>query len=239
MGEGSCVVGEAEELADRLRSLGQRGRCVTTMRLFLEKAHKVSQEWGNLPIVLGGDLNCTPQSAMYQFVASSELDVRLHSRRDISGPMCPEKCPTLQYRNRDAARPLLHPWSDEELRLATGSEGVTQLRHPLKLGSSYPGVPGSYRTRDILGEPLATSYHSRFLGTVDYIWHTEELVPVRVLETLPIEVLRKTGGLPSKKWGSDHLALACELAFADTVMGSDVAAAAGLAGTVVTDGRRW
>lgn len=28
--------------------------------------------------------------------------------------------------------------------------------------------------------------------------HTEELAPVRVLETLPTDVLRKTGGLPSK-----------------------------------------
>ena len=28
--------------------------------------------------------------------------------------------------------------------------------------------------------------------------HTEELVPVRVLETLPIDTLRRSGGLPSE-----------------------------------------
>lgn len=26
-------------------------------------------------------------------------------------------------------------------------------------------------TRDNHGEPLATSYHSKFMGTVDYIWY--------------------------------------------------------------------
>nr|XP_027109696.1 carbon catabolite repressor protein 4 homolog 5-like [Coffea arabica] len=76
-------------------------------------------------------------------------------------------------------------------------------------------MQGSTRSRNNIGEPLATSYHSKFMGTVDYIWHTGELLPVKVLETLAINKLKETGGLPSKRWGSDHLALACELAFAD------------------------
>nr|GEW49467.1 carbon catabolite repressor protein 4 homolog 5 isoform X3 [Tanacetum cinerariifolium] len=50
--------------------------------------------------------------------------------------------------------------------------------------------------------------------------HTDDLVPVKVLETLPIEDLEKTRGLPSKVWGSDHLALVCELAFADDCCGT-------------------
>lgn len=32
-------------------------------------------------------------------------------------------------------------------------------------------LQGSCRTRDRCGEPLATSYHSKFMGTVDYIWY--------------------------------------------------------------------
>ncbi|KAI8542943.1 hypothetical protein RHMOL_Rhmol08G0179400 [Rhododendron molle] len=113
------------------------------------------------------------------------------------------------------SRPPIYRWSCEELCFATGTEGVTRLRHPLNLCSAYPGVHGCEITRDNHGEPLATSYHSKFMGTVDYIWHTREVVPVRVLDTLPIHILRQMGGLPSKKWGSDHLALVCELAFAD------------------------
>lgn len=163
---------------------------------------------------------------------------------------------------RSISRPLIYGWSDEELRLATGSKQVTQLQHQLKLYSAYFGVPvscllwityvsmislflswisyasmdlqaldfklllgfcnqGSRKTRDNIGEPLATSYHSQFMGTVDYIWylsyiliiivdffehavllivllnrHTGELLPVRVLETLPIDILKRSAGLP-------------------------------------------
>ncbi|KAM3751046.1 hypothetical protein ACB098_04G079300 [Castanea mollissima] len=199
------------------------------VRLLLEKAYALSQEWGNIPVIIGGDLNSKPQSAMYQFLAPSKLDIQQLDRREISGQLeCPSQCRGYKpyYENATRSnvwmsipRPLLYTWSDEELRLATGS-GVTHVQHQLKLFSAYLGVPGSSRTRDIHGEPLATSYHSKFMGTVDYIWHTEELVPVRVLETLPIDTLRRSGGLPSEKWGSDHLALVCELAFADDVKGT-------------------
>ncbi|KAG7944581.1 hypothetical protein I3843_15G109400 [Carya illinoinensis] len=200
------------------------------VRMFLERAYKLSQEWGDIPVVIGGDLNSIPQSPIYQFLASSELDVQLHDRRKISGQLeYPFQCRDFRFQNENAARrcawmpipkPLLYRWSDEELRLATGTGGVTHVQHQLKLCSAYIGVPGSSTTRDNHGEPLATSYHSKFMGTVDYIWHTEELVPVRVLETLPINSLRRSGGLPSEKWGSDHLALVCELAFADDVKGT-------------------
>ncbi|RVX14180.1 Carbon catabolite repressor protein 4-like 5 [Vitis vinifera] len=245
----SLIVGNIHVLFNPNRGDFKLGQ----MRLFLEKAHKLSQEWGCIPVVLAGDLNSMPQSALYQFLASSEvslkfsccvkligivllnillqycgtqLDVRLHDRRKISGQVEHQsQHRAYRYQNEDASRsrPLVHRWSNEELRLATGSDGVTHLQHCLKLCSAYYGIPGSCRTRDNYGEPLATSYHSKFMGTVDYIWHTEELVPVRVLETLPVDILRKTGGLPSEllmfaflqKWGSDHLALVCELAFAD------------------------
>ncbi|GFP85846.1 carbon catabolite repressor protein 4 homolog 5 [Phtheirospermum japonicum] len=43
------------------------------MRMLLEKAHELSQEWGTIPVVITGDLNSLPQSAMYQFLASSEV----------------------------------------------------------------------------------------------------------------------------------------------------------------------
>ena len=39
---------------------------------------------------------------------------------------------------------------------------------PLIYGVQF--AQGSCRTRDNYGEPLATSYHSEFMGTVDYIW---------------------------------------------------------------------
>lgn len=89
--------------------------------------------------------------------------------------------------------------------------------HPLKLNCSYAMVKGPLTTRDNSGEPLATSYHSKFLGTVDYLWYSDGLAPTKVLDTLPINVLKKTGGLPYKKLGSDHLALVSEFAFLEVV----------------------
>ncbi|XP_024020261.1 carbon catabolite repressor protein 4 homolog 5 isoform X1 [Morus notabilis] len=199
------------------------------VRLLLEKASKLSQEWGSIPVILCGDINSIPQSPIYQFLASSRLDVQLHDRRNISGQVeFQSKCRVFRSQDEKASscsirtsisRPLFHRWSDEELRLATGSGEVTYLQHHLKLCSAYHGVPASCRTRDDFGEPVATSFHSKFMGTVDYIWHTEEFVPVKVLETLPVDILKRTGGLPSKKWGSDHLALVCELAFVDNCCG--------------------
>ncbi|XP_059303365.1 carbon catabolite repressor protein 4 homolog 5 isoform X1 [Lycium ferocissimum] len=177
------------------------------VRLFLESAQRLSEEWGDIPVVLAGDLNSMPQSAMYQFLTKNKLDIQMHDRKQISGQIYP-------LRNRSFNSRLSYRWSDEELMLATGTGG-SHLIHQLQLRSAYAGVPGSSRTRENSGEPLATSYHSKFMGTVDYIWHTTELVPVRVLDTLPIDILRRTRGLPSKRWGSDHLSLVCELAFAD------------------------
>ncbi|CAJ2636965.1 unnamed protein product [Trifolium pratense] len=192
------------------------------VRLLIDNAYKLSQKWGNIPVILAGDMNSLPQSAIYKFLSSSKLDIQLHDRRNMSGQL------EIRPNNRvfqskigddasismSVSRQLLPKWSAEELILATGAKGVTRLQHQLKLCSAYSGVPGKHRTRDDIGEPLATSYHSKFMGTVDYIWHSEELIPIRVLETLPVDVLRRTRGLPNEKWGSDHLAIVCELAFA-------------------------
>ncbi|XP_011005499.1 PREDICTED: carbon catabolite repressor protein 4 homolog 5 isoform X1 [Populus euphratica] len=208
----SLVVGNIHVLFNPNRGDIKLGQ----VRIFLEKAYKLSQEWGNIPIIIGGDLNSLPQSAIYQFLTASELEILLHDRRNISGQLeCPPQQKDLRSRDENVARSLIYRWSDEELRLATGNEELTHLQHELKLYSAYLGVPGSRGLRDNRGEPLATSYHSKFMGTVDYIWHTKGLIPVRVLETLPINILRRSAGLPNEKWGSDHLALVCELAFAN------------------------
>ncbi|KAL0318825.1 UNVERIFIED_CONTAM: Carbon catabolite repressor protein 45, partial [Sesamum angustifolium] len=177
------------------------------MRIFLEKAYELSQEWGCIPVVITGDLNSLPQSAMYQFLASSKLHIQQHDRRHVSGQIFPSEYAESQSRHNRITRPLMSRWTDEEIMLATGSRHSV-LRHHLKLCSAYAGVPKGFHSSVLLrepqkseikfGEPLATSYHCLFTGTVDYIWHTSDLVPVRVLETLPIRSLKKTGGLPCK-----------------------------------------
>lgn len=192
------------------------------IRLLLSKAHTLSKKWGNIPVVLAGDFNSTPQSAIYQFLSSSQLDVKLFDRRYLSGQQGyppPQSGGFQENMSRTIMlmdRLIKNNWTEKEVMTATGTASGTIVEHPLKLMSSYASVKvtkGSAQTRNSYGEPLATSFHSKFLGTVDYLWYSGDLVTTRVLDTLPLDILRKTHGLPHEKLGSDHLALVSEFAF--------------------------
>ncbi|KFK39180.1 hypothetical protein AALP_AA3G210600 [Arabis alpina] len=189
------------------------------IRSLCSKAHLLSKKWGDIPIVLGGDFNTTPQSPLYNFLASSELNVMEHDRRELSGQRNCHPTQVLETGNKysnaitSVNRCFSSSWTNEEIRVATGQENSYWAVHPLKLQSSYASVKGSSNTRDSVGEPLATSYHMKFLGTVDYLWYSDGLVAARVLDTLPIDALCKTKGLPCKELGSDHLALVSEFFF--------------------------
>lgn len=191
------------------------------VRVLLQEAHALSEKWGKAAVAIAGDFNSTPQSSLYKFLVSSELDLLAHDRTQISGQVESVRGSELGIPKMKTYKKNSYRWHEDELKNATGSSNCTKLQHPLKLFSAYACVQGSARIRDRSGEPLATTYHSKFLGTVDYIWHSEGLIPIRVLDTLPLDVLRQINGLPSEKWGSDHLCLACELGFAIDQMGDD------------------
>ncbi|XP_028802325.1 carbon catabolite repressor protein 4 homolog 6 isoform X2 [Neltuma alba] len=103
-------------------------------------------------------------------------------------------------------------WTSTEIETATGNSDCTFLEHSLPLRSTYVEVMYCPGTRDPNGEPLVTSYHRRFLGTVDYIWRSDGLQTIRVLAPIPKHAMEFTPGFPTKKWGSDHIALVSELA---------------------------
>ncbi|KAH1212874.1 Carbon catabolite repressor protein 4 6 [Glycine max] len=104
-------------------------------------------------------------------------------------------------------------WTPMEIETATGNADCTFLEHPLQLRSTYTEAMDCSGTRDPHGEPLVTSYNRRFLGTVDYIWRSEGLQTTRVLAPISKHAMQWTPGFPTKKWGSDHIALVTELAF--------------------------
>ncbi|KAL3512280.1 hypothetical protein ACH5RR_024997 [Cinchona calisaya] len=193
------------------------------IRFLLSKAYILSKKWENAPVVLAGDYNSTPQSAIYSFFSSSELNILLHDRGNLSGQKDCRPTQSLGVRQEKGSlfvlmdRFLHSSWTSEEIKIATGDTGSRVVRHPLKLYSSYAMVKGSTGTRGPNGEPLATSYHSKFLGTVDYLWFSDGIVPTKVMDTLPINVLKKIGGLPCQKIGSDHLPLVSEFAFTPSI----------------------
>ncbi|XP_009789801.1 carbon catabolite repressor protein 4 homolog 3-like isoform X2 [Nicotiana sylvestris] len=212
---GRLVVGNIHVLYNPSRGDVKLGQ----IRFLSSRAHILSEKWDTAPIVLAGDYNSTPQSPIYKFLSSSELNLMLHNRRELSGQ---RQCHPSQVLGLGREKGILFvlmdrflnsSWSEEEMNVATGAPKSHIALHPLKLNSSYAMVKGSQTTRDDNGEPLATSYHSKFLGTVDYLWYSDGLVATKVLDTLPINILKKTGGLPFKRMGSDHLALVSEFAF--------------------------
>ncbi|TYI53470.1 hypothetical protein E1A91_D11G006300v1 [Gossypium mustelinum] len=183
------------------------------IRFLSSRAQLLSNRWGNAPVVLGGDFNSTPQSAIYKFLSTSELNVKLYNRRELSGQRSCHPSEVLGG-NRESRssisvmdRVLNDCWTDEEVKAATGTANSHLVMHPLQLNSSYATVKGSINTRDSNGEPLATSYHSKFLGTVDYLWYSEGVLPIRVLDTLPIDILTRTGGLPCKPSNDECLCI--------------------------------
>ncbi|XP_008658270.3 carbon catabolite repressor protein 4 homolog 3 isoform X2 [Zea mays] len=180
------------------------------IRMLLENANALAEKWDKIPIVLAGDFNSTPDSAIYKFLSTMKLNISLHDRRHLSGldstEFGYELCSLLKYQ-----------WTDEEVRNATGYSNVMVAEHPLKLSSSYAMLKGNSNNRGLHGEPLATSYHRKFLGTVDYLWHTHGIECSRVLDTLPISVLKRTRGLPTREIGSDHLPIVAEFAFTESV----------------------
>ncbi|CAN8299248.1 unnamed protein product [Cochlearia groenlandica] len=104
-------------------------------------------------------------------------------------------------------------WTPMEIATATGDPERTMVEHAMELKSTYSEIEGKANTRDENGEPVVTSYHRCFMGTVDYIWRSEGLETVRVLSPIPKQAMQWTPGFPTPKWGSDHIALVSELAF--------------------------
>ncbi|KAL2318107.1 hypothetical protein Fmac_031983 [Flemingia macrophylla] len=136
------------------------------------------------------------------------LPIEINEVKDDSSPSQISK-------SNDAEESTYNPslWTPMEIETATGNAECTILEHPLLLRSTYTEAMDCSGTRDPNGEPLVTSYNRRFSGTVDYIWRSEGLQTTRVLAPMSEHVMEQTTGFPTKKWGSDHIALVTELAF--------------------------
>ncbi|KAL8166481.1 hypothetical protein V2J09_007980 [Rumex salicifolius] len=305
------------------------------VRILLDRAQAVSKTWNDAPIVLCGDFNCTPKSALYNFISNQKLDLSEVDRDKVSGQASAEISPqTREFGSHSGVYSVPTPalenmgnnseenvtayqatgesdkttesatakegisssftdknqedkaialegsttdvsvgvefdvsdvfnglslnaedigedsekflsdlhfgeeipedltqrmesvkinnntygynpslWTPMEIATATGDADCTVVEHPLKLTSTYTEVEGSSETRESSGEPVLTSYNACFMGTVDYIWRSEGIHTTRVLAPLSKNAVQWTQGFPTKKWGSDHIALVSELAF--------------------------
>ncbi|CAL5207599.1 unnamed protein product [Lathyrus oleraceus] len=142
----------------------------------------------DIPMLVCGDFNSVPGSAPHALLALGKVDPSHH---DL----------TVDPLN------ILHPHN--------------KLVHQLPLVSAYTafartvGVAFEQHKRRLdsrTNEPLFTSVTRDFVGTLDYIFYSADLLTVAsLLELLDEESLRKDDtALPSPGWSSDHIALLAE-----------------------------
>ncbi|CAK9199439.1 unnamed protein product [Sphagnum troendelagicum] len=143
----------------------------------------------DIPMLVAGDFNSVPMSAPHSLLATGRVDAA-------------------------------HP------DLATDPLGIlrppSKLCHSLPLTSAYSALGrmngvGPMLDRQRLhmdpssDEPFFTNCTRDFLGTLDYIFYTDNSLEVEsLLELLDEERLRKDTALPSPEWSSDHIALLAE-----------------------------
>jgi len=193
-------------------------------------------------VVVAGDFNLGPESPLYEFVVEGKLDCVMHDRRHMSGQVVGQQRAKnliarfqaeenlVRSESSASERSIAHSslsgseatgesksfaqlgWDEERLQVAIGdatSFGETVAEHNLGLKSAYASFAE---------EPQYTSLHNRFMGTLDYIFHTERLVPKRVLAVPDLNHLgpshTRRPMLPSKHFPSDHISLVAEFVFA-------------------------
>jgi len=146
----------------------------------------------DIPMLVAGDFNSIPGSAPHSLLATGRVDA---AHPDL------------------ATDPLgiLHP--------------ASKLCHSLPLVSACSSFgrmnglgPTLDRQRQRMdpnsNEPLFTNCTRDFLGTLDYIFYTENTLGVEsLLELLDESKLRKDTALPSPEWSSDHIALLAEFRY--------------------------
>ena len=81
------------------------------------------------------------------------------------------------------------------------------LYHHFGLQSSYAAVSRN--------EPPYTNYTGHWVGTVDYIWHTCDVIPIAVAKVHDPEILEaySNSALPNCQFPSDHVPLITEFIF--------------------------
>ena len=182
---GSLIVACAHLLFNPKRGDARLRQCVAFLRAVEEAKQQALKP---VRVVVCGDFNSYPDSAVYSFLSTGSVaSIALEERT------APDDCKE-------------HPFKSVGGRCVTAHEpyqdvSINKVSHSLALESVY-SLGG--------GEPGFTTYLPK--GTkacVDYVW-SSDLVPVGRLEPPPLEELRD--GLPSQKFPSDHVALVARFA---------------------------
>jgi len=90
------------------------------------------------------------------------------------------------------------------------SKGTANSSNNQKFSTNL-SLSSAYRLYDESGEEPYTTFKKReeeIFHTIDYIWHSKQLSPLKLLEIPPLERLRDR--LPCAEYPSDHLQIVAE-----------------------------
>lgn len=164
-----------------------------------------------IPIILCGDFNSTPNSAIVRFVRQGVLSLKGLDTRAMDGQIWENFHPKAQFAKAKlekdinvSAKPAndLLPYNIKDI-VKPSKDNDGHVYHDLKLLSVYPSYCAD-------GARLGSQYHSTFLGQVDWIWYSSQS-GLQVLHTVPLPIVQQlqksSRGLPSALHPSDHLLL--------------------------------
>jgi mRNA deadenylase 3'-5' endonuclease subunit Ccr4 len=136
----------------------------------LARIADAAERHGNAPVVLAGDLNVVPGSALHRFAVDGVVDLATTDHRLASGQfyaLSPGTSRAAETYSAETLRPLLvAPQVAPALKEGRVWVDGDALRHGLNLRSVYPHVSGR--------PPMITQWQhgGGFKGTVDYILYS-------------------------------------------------------------------
>ncbi|KAL7138626.1 hypothetical protein ABFS83_10G176500 [Erythranthe nasuta] len=146
----------------------------------------VLKEYVKMPMLVCGDFNSIPGSALHSLLAYGKVDP---GHPDLAVDPLGILQPTSKL-NHDL--PLVSAYT------SFGRAGRLGLEH-------------RRRIHPVTNEPRVTSYTEEFVGTCDYIFYSADSLMVEsLLELLDERILQRNTALPCVEWSSDHIALAAE-----------------------------
>jgi CCR4-NOT transcription complex subunit 6 len=197
-----------------------------TWQLLQELETFVLSRGTNLPLMICGDFNSTPDTAVYDLLSRQAVhpghpDVNIHSGNSNNSnhhqnSYHPHHSHHQHHHSEDNSNSNNpnNASSNSNQNNSTSASTTSSanilpdpmsISHSFQLGSVYNTIMGE--------EPKATNFTVAFKGVLDYMWYS--MPNLRALSTAPIpdeSVLTKYGeALPSTQYSSDHIMLISDM----------------------------
>ncbi|KDO33783.1 hypothetical protein SPRG_01662 [Saprolegnia parasitica CBS 223.65] len=176
-------------------------------------------------LLLCGDFNFTPCSPLYALFSTGALNCDRLQPPDLSCQVSPSGSFFHERRHVETEDEARHHGAGTAAgRFDPTRRGPTKrsppskfnkaiggtVSHPFALASAYAQRPTELTT----GEPLVTTFHERFFGSVDYIWFSAPTLQCTGVVEMPDHAafFKRIRGLPTQHVSSDHLSLVADFA---------------------------